>query len=135
MLYCHLHIVEMLDLILDTLLVVGATLRRVLLNASATGALSTAFKNFNAWLNGFAPPKGALITVLDPTRPAGQQDVAITVSLVFWLLFMFAFCYLGAILPIWRYAQPVNYIGFWITALTVVVAGLGAILAFWIKPG
>ncbi|TMG37479.1 MAG: carbon starvation protein A [Chloroflexi bacterium] len=124
-----------LDLILVTLIAVGGTLLAVLLNASATGAVATAFKNFNAWLNGFAPPKGALITVLDPTRPAGQQDVAITVSLVFWLLFMFAFCYLGAILPIWRYAQPVNYIGFWITALTVVVAGLGAILAFWIKPG
>ena len=56
------------------------------------------------------------------------------VSYVFWLLFMFLFCYFGAILPIWRYAQPVNYIGFWITGLTIVLGGLGALLAFFIFP-
>src|SRR5438067_717699 len=49
------------------------------------------------------------------------------------LLVLFAFCYLGAILPIWRYAQPVNYIGFWITALTIVFGGLGAFLAFFLN--
>src|SRR5207253_9940194 len=32
-------------------------------------------------------------------------------------------------------SQTVYYIGFWVTALTVVAAGLGAFLAFWIKPG
>ena len=94
----------------------------------------TAFTNFNLWLNSFAPPKGALFTVLNPTNPVATQSVPITVSLVFWLLAMFVFCYLGAILPIWRYAQPVNYIGFWITALTIVVGGLGAFLAFFVKP-
>ena len=123
-----------LDLILVTLIAVGGTLLAVFINAPAAGAVAHAFTNFNAWLNGFAPPKGILVTVLDPTRAAAQQNVGITVSFVFWLLFMFAFCYLGAILPIWRYAQPVNYIGFWITALTVVVGGLGAVLAFFVKP-
>jgi carbon starvation protein len=39
------------------------------------------------------------------------------------------FSYLGAILPIWRYTQPVNYIGFWITALTIVLSWLGAALS------
>src|SRR5205823_7736610 len=72
--------------------------------------------------------------VLDPTRPPDQQNVPITVSFVFWLLALFAFCYAGAILPIWRYAQPVNYIGFWITALTIVLGGLGALLAFFLRP-
>ncbi|MDE3077763.1 MAG: hypothetical protein KGJ86_20270, partial [Chloroflexota bacterium] len=53
---------------------------------------------------------------------------------IFWLLFLLLFCYFGAVLPIWRYAQPVNYIGFWITALTIVFGGLGAFLAFFLKP-
>jgi carbon starvation protein len=123
-----------MDLIIVTLVAVGGTLIAVLLNASATGAVAKAFTSFNTWLNGFAPPKGALFTVLNPTNPVATQSVSITVSLVFWLVAMFAFCYLGAIMPIWRFAQPVNYIGFWITALTIVLGGLGAFLAFFVKP-
>ena len=123
-----------LDLILVTAITVLGTIGAVLLNAIPKGFVLTAFTNFNLWLNSFAPPKGALFTVLNPTNPVATQSVPITVSLVFWLLAMFVFCYLGAILPIWRYAQPVNYIGFWITALTIVVGGLGAFLAFFIKP-
>ena len=123
-----------LDLILVTAITVLGTLGAVLLNAIPKGFVLTAFTNFNLWLNSFAPPKGALFTVLNPTNPVATQSVPITVSLVFWLLAMFVFCYLGAILPIWRYAQPVNYIGFWITALTIVVGGLGAFLAFFVKP-
>jgi len=123
-----------MDLVLVTVITVLGTLGAVLINAIPKGFVLTAFTNFNLWLNSFAPPKGALFTVLNPTNPVATQNVPITVSLVFWLLAMFVFCYLGSILPIWRYAQPVNYIGFWITALTIVVGGLGAFLAFFVKP-
>ncbi len=121
-----------LDLILVTLITVGGTLLAVMLNADATGPIASAFKSFNDGLNSLAP--GGVATVLNPTLPAGSQNVSVTGSYVFWLLAMFLFCYFGAILPIWRYAQPVNYIGFWITGLTIVLAGLGAFLAFFIKP-
>jgi carbon starvation protein len=60
---------------------------------------------------------------------AQQATNFITPSLVFWILFIFLFSYLGAILPIWRYTQPVNYIGFWITALVIVLSWLGAALS------
>jgi carbon starvation protein len=53
---------------------------------------------------------------------------------MFWLLFVVVFSYLGATLPIWRYAQPVNYIGFWVMALTIVGGLLGAVLALFVKP-
>jgi carbon starvation protein len=122
-----------MDLIIVTVIAVGGTLLAVLLGADATGPVATVFANFNKWLNSLAP-KG-IATVLDPTQAtAAAQNVKITVSFVFWLLAMFVFCYAGAVLPIWRYAQPVNYIGFWITGLTIVVAGLGAFLAFFIHP-
>ncbi len=122
------------DLIVVTLIAVGGTLVAVLLNADASGAVATVFTNFNKWLNGLVS-SGYLFQVLDPTAATVKlQTVNITPSFLFWLLFMLGFCYLGAVLPIWRYTQPVNYIGFWITALTIVVAGLGAILAFFIKP-
>jgi carbon starvation protein len=45
---------------------------------------------------------------------------------------MVAFCYLGAVLPIWSFAQPVNYVSFWIVALGMVGGVLG--LLIW-RPG
>jgi carbon starvation protein len=122
-----------MDLIIVTVIAVGGTLLAVLLGADANGPVATTFASFNKWLNSLAP-KG-VATVLDPTQAtAAAQNVKITVSFVFWLLAMFVFCYAGAVLPIWRYAQPVNYIGFWITGLTIVFAGLGAFLAFFVHP-
>ena len=50
-------------------------------------------------------------------------------SYLFWALFLFVFSYLGANLPIWRFAQPVNYIGFWVTLLTIGLSAVGAVLA------
>ena len=90
----------------------------------------------------------ALYTVVDPTRsdprlvttmvnPDGKivpkyvdQGGAIKMlpSFLFWCFFIFAFSYLGTVLPIWRFAQPTNYIGFWVTFLTIGLSALGAVL-------
>ncbi|HVP51835.1 MAG TPA: carbon starvation CstA family protein [Terriglobales bacterium] len=90
----------------------------------------------------------ALYTVVDPTRsdprhvttevnPEGKivpkylnQSGAIKMmpSFIFWCVFVFAFSYLGTVLPIWRFAQPVNYLGFWITFLTIGLSALGAVV-------
>jgi carbon starvation protein len=89
-----------------------------------------------------------LYTVVDPTKadprlattiinPEGKivpkyvdQSGAIKMlpSFIFWCLFVFAFSYLGTVLPIWRFAQPVNYIGFWVTFLTIGLSALGAVM-------
>ncbi len=42
-----------------------------------------------------------------------------------WAAFAFVFCYLGATLPIWRFAQPVNYVSFYIVALGLLLGGIG----------
>ncbi len=55
-------------------------------------------------------------------------------SYLFWALFLLVFSYLSAVLPIWRFAQPVNYIGFWVTFLTIGISAIGALLAPFIKP-
>jgi carbon starvation protein len=47
-------------------------------------------------------------------------------------LLMIIFCYLGAVLPIWSFAQPVNYVSFWIVSLGMVGGVLG--LLIW-RPG
>jgi carbon starvation protein len=89
-----------------------------------------------------------LYTVVDPTRADPRlatmvlnsegkvvpkyldQNGAIKMlpSFIFWCLFVFGFSYLGTVLPIWRFAQPTNYIGFWVTFLTIGLSALGAIV-------
>jgi carbon starvation protein len=108
------------------------------------GPISGAVVSLNDAVNGEKP----IWTVVDPTGadpritrdPAGQpltsktfnaETGAINVfpSFVMWAVLLLVFSYLGANLSIWRFAQPVNYIGFWITALTIGLAAIGAVLA------
>jgi len=53
-------------------------------------------------------------------------------SVFFWGIVVLAFCYLGSVLPIWRFAQPVNYVAFWLVMFGV----LGSILGIFLTmPG
>jgi carbon starvation protein len=71
----------------------------------------------------------------DGTRPKtavydpATGQIATMPSYILWALFLFVFSYLGANLPIWRFAQPVNYIGFWIMLIVILVSAIGALLA------
>jgi carbon starvation protein len=47
-------------------------------------------------------------------------------STIFWALLTFLFCYLGATLPIWRFAQPINYVSFYIVFLGLLGGVIGA---------
>jgi carbon starvation protein len=64
-----------------------------------------------------------------PAYNAQSGEINVFPSFVLWAVFLLVFSYLGANLPIWRFAQPVNYIGFWITALTIGLSAIGAVLA------
>jgi len=67
-----------------------------------------------------------------PTTPAYDSATGLLKTLpnyLMWMVFLFAFSYMGANLPIWRFAQPVNYIGFWITSITILLSALGMIVA------
>jgi carbon starvation protein len=51
---------------------------------------------------------------------------------VFWGVVALGFCYLGSVLPIWRFAQPVNYVSFWLVLMGIV----GSIIGIFIRmPG
>ncbi len=71
----------------------------------------------------------------DGKRPSTSAYDAVTGQLktlpnyLFWMVFLFAFSYLGANMPIWRFAQPVNYIGFWITFITILLSAVGMVAA------
>jgi carbon starvation protein len=115
-----------------------------------TGPISGAVLGIGDAVNGGGP----LYTVVDPTnadprvpapvdgvRPSTPRynaetgEISIFPSFLLWSIFLLAFAYLGTNLAIWRFAQPVNYIGFWVMALTIGLSALGAVLAPFIKPG
>ena len=111
------------------------------------GAINHAVEQLSNGVNNITGQK-PLYTVTDPTRsdprlaatvltPDGKivpkyldpnGAIKMLPSFIFWCIFLFVFSYLGTILPIWRFAQPVNYIGFWVTFLTIIFSALGAII-------
>jgi len=147
-----------MDLILVTAIVVVVTLAAMLLGPLGAvkegkldltqGPVSSAVIAFNGAINKISGGQ-AVFTVSDPTFadpriPApGADGVRVSnatynaetgqintlPAYLFWALFLLVFSYLAATLPIWRFAQPVNYIGFWVTLLTIGLSTLGAILA------
>jgi carbon starvation protein len=56
----------------------------------------------------------------------------VTQARFFASLLVVIICYFGAVLPIWRWAQPINYVSFWIVLLGVVGGLVGLLL--W-NPG
>ena len=64
-----------------------------------------------------------------PSYDASSGLVRTLPSYLLWMVFLFVFSYLGANLPIWRFAQPVNYIGFWVMLITILLSAVGALVA------
>jgi carbon starvation protein len=153
-----------MDLIVVTAIVVLVTLAAMIfgpyraVNAEGKldftqGPISSAVVGFNKAVDGLTGGN-AVMVVTDPTnadprvpapdaegkRPttavynAETGEIKTMPSYLFWALFLLTFSYLAATLPIWRFAQPVNYIGFWITLLTIGFSAIGAVLAPFTKP-
>ena len=54
---------------------------------------------------------------------------SINQSTFVWVIAVLIFCYFGAVLPIWRWAQPMNYLGFWVVFIGMIMISLG--ILFW----
>jgi len=106
------------DLLLTTFVTVGIALVGIWLGTTA-GAQGIA-----NWINGLAgnPETGVLFT-----RPLGYGDM--TWANFFWAIVMLVVCYLGSVLPIWRFAQPVNYTSFWFVFLGIIGSIVGILIA------
>ncbi len=142
-----------MDLILVTAIVVIVTLAAVIFGpfgaTDAKGALdltkgpiSSIFVGINKAVDSGTP--NGLFSVTDPTGADPRLTSALfdkatgliktMPSYLLWAVFLLVFSYLAATLPIWRFAQPVNYIGFWITLLAIGLSAIGAVLAPFLKP-
>jgi carbon starvation protein len=147
-----------MDLVLVTAIVVVATIAAMALGPwgqhkddkgkLVQGPIGAAIVSLNASvddLNGKQP----IMQLADPTnadpripvpgpdgkRPttaaydAATNQVKTLPNYLLWMVFLFVFSYCGANMPIWRFAQPVNYIGFWIMLITIVLSAVGMIVA------
>jgi carbon starvation protein len=113
-----------------TLLTVGVTLAAIMVGPW----VEDAFKGFNAGLNSLTGGS-PLVTYFDPMLAGFKgADANIMPSLLFWTIAVCAFCYAGSVLPIWRMAQPVVYVAFWISAAAIILGLVGAALATFVKP-
>jgi len=72
------------------------------------------------WLGTLEPVKG-LFTAIN----TGLGDPGFK---IFWSLVVLIICYFGAVLPIWRWAQPINYVAFWIVFLGILGGVIGLIV-------
>ncbi|MBI3914033.1 MAG: carbon starvation protein A [Chloroflexi bacterium] len=146
-----------MDLILVTLITVIVTVAAMALGpfgatvvggAAVPGPVVQAVNSLNGAVDSITG-KQPLMAVVDPTfadpripapaadgkRPttalfnAATGAINTMPSYLFWALFLLVFSYLGANLPIWRFAQPVNYIGFWVTAIAIGLSAIGGLLA------
>ena len=57
--------------------------------------------------------------------PNFMSQVEISWISLIWLLILFGICYLGALLPIWRFAVPFNYVSSWVIILGFGLAVIG----------
>jgi carbon starvation protein len=119
-----------IGLVPATILTVGITLTAILMGHTSEGFFKALNEAFNA-ITGGTP----LVTYFDPTLANFKgAEAKIMPSLLFWAVAICLFCYAGSVLPIWRMAQPVVYVGFWITALAMLLGLGGAALGTITKP-
>jgi len=147
-----------LDLILTTVITVAVTIFAMAIGpwgqtknekgALVQGPVGQAILSLNTAVDNLSG-KQPLMSIVDPTgsdprvplpgpdgkRPTtGVYDAATGLvrtlpNYLLWMVFLFVFSYCGANMPIWRFAQPVNYIGFWIMLFTIVLSAVGMFVA------
>ncbi len=147
-----------MDLVLVTAIVVAATIAAMALGPwgqhkddkgkLVQGPVAGAIVSLNASVDSLSG-KQPLMQLVDPTaadpripvpgpdgkRPttaaydAATGQVKTLPNYLLWMAFLFVFSYCGANMPIWRFAQPVNYIGFWIMLITIVLSAVGMVVA------
>jgi carbon starvation protein len=86
------------------------------------------------WVGTLTPVKDALTSFNNLGADKSPVVFAgIPFSLFFWAIVVMVICYLGSVLPIPRWAQPINYVSFWIVLLGIVGGVVG--LLVWVFTG
>ncbi len=109
------------DLLMTTVLTVAIAFIGVWLGTTGLNGVIKAINGavgFTATVGGKAVPN---ILYLTPYGP-------MTWPVWFWGIMALLFCYLGSVLPIWRFAQPVNYVSFWLVFAGIIGSIIGILI-------
>jgi carbon starvation protein len=79
-------------------------------------------QNIVASMNGIIIDQGSL--KLQSSLISGD----ISWQSLIWIVILFSICYLGAILPIWQFSVPFNYVSSWIVIIGIGLAVVGLLL-------
>jgi len=79
------------------------------------------------WL-GTLPAVTNLFTAINGGATSPVLFGTITQAQFIWSLVILVICYFGAVLPIWRWAQPINYVAFWIVFLGILAGTVGLLI-------
>jgi carbon starvation protein len=92
-----------------------------------TTGITVVLAFFGIWLGTVGPVKSVFLSINGgATSPLLFGSV--TWAQFLWSIVVLVLCYLGATLPIWRWAQPINYVAFWIVFLGIVGGTIGMIV-------
>jgi len=109
-------------------LLAGQMIYRWHVNIIVTTVITVVASLVGIWL-GTLPAVGNFFEAINGGAQSPILLGSVTQAYLIWTLVVFLFCYLGAVLPIWRWAQPVNYVSFWVVGLGMLGAVLG--IAIW----
>ena len=104
-----------------------------------TSVITVVLSFVGIWLSTLEPVRNFFTSIYGYTLGADGKTLVsptlfltVTQAKLIGSLLMVAICYFGAVLPIWRWAQPINYVAFWIVTLGILVGVIG--LLIW-HPG
>jgi len=97
------------------------------INIIATTVITVVLSFLGIWLGTVHGVSGFFETI-NGGADSPKLFGSVTQAKLIWTLVVFFFCYLGAVLPIWRWAQPVNYVSFWIVGLGMLGAVIGIVI-------
>jgi len=79
------------------------------------------------WLGSLGPVKD-FFTAISGGAESAVLFGSVTWAKFLWSLVVLVICYFGATLPIWRWAQPINYVAFWIVFLGILGGTVGLLI-------
>lgn len=105
----------------------GQMIYRWKVDIMVTTLVTTVVAVVAIWL-GSTPAVAGIFSSLPNDPKELVSGTTLTGSKLFWAVATLAFCYLGAVLPIWRFAQPINFVSFWIVIIAMVAGAVGIVV-------
>lgn len=92
-----------------------------------TSVVTVVLAFLGIWL-GTLPGVKSLFLAINGGEKSPVVFGSVTQAQFIWSLVVLVICYFGAVLPIWRWAQPINYVAFWIVFLGIVAGTIGLLV-------